>query len=59
MKTLDKLREVLDKQKEVVVCRELTKKFEEVIRGSIREVVSQLKKSQIKGEFVVIKEGEY
>lgn len=58
-KTLDKLKEVLDKQKEVVVCRELTKKFEEVIRGSIREVVSQLKKSQIKGEFVVIIEGEY
>ncbi len=38
----------------LVVCRELTKKFETVYRGTVEEVKSQLKKEEIKGEFVVI-----
>ncbi len=39
----------------VAVCRELTKKFEEVYRGRVSDVLSQLKE---KGEFVVILEGK-
>jgi len=38
----------------IVVCRELTKKFETIYRGEIEEVIEQIKKDQIKGEFVVI-----
>jgi len=38
----------------VMVCRELTKKFETVYRGEIEEVVKSIKKDKIKGEFVVI-----
>jgi len=40
----------------IVVCRELTKKFETVYRGKIDEVIKEIKKDKIKGEFVVIVE---
>ncbi len=39
----------------VVVARELTKAFEEVLRGSVTEVMEQLQaKADIKGEFVLL-----
>ena len=38
----------------IVVCRELTKKFETVYRGNIEEVLQKIEKDKIKGEFVVI-----
>lgn len=37
--------------------RELTKKFEETIRGSLKEIEEILKKREIKGEFVLVIEG--
>jgi len=40
--------------KEVVVYRELTKKFETIYRGSIINIIEELKKDEIKGEFVII-----
>jgi len=42
----------------IVVCRELTKKFETTYRGTIEEILKQLGKSEIKGEFVVVVEGK-
>lgn len=36
------------------VCRELTKKFEEVRRGSLSELAQSLKEKPVKGEIVVI-----
>lgn len=41
--------------REVAVCRELTKKFEEIYRGKISEVTPNIKE---KGEFVVIFSGK-
>jgi 16S rRNA (cytidine1402-2'-O)-methyltransferase len=41
-------------QREVVVCRELTKQFEAIYRGSPVEVLSQLNADVTKGEFVVV-----
>ena len=38
----------------IVVCRELTKKFETIYRGTIGEVIAELEKEKIRGEFVVI-----
>jgi len=38
----------------VVVCRELTKKFEECWRGFPSDLLESLKDKTIKGEFVVI-----
>ncbi len=39
---------------ELVVARELTKKFETVYRGKVEEVLQKIEKDVIKGEFVVI-----
>jgi len=44
--------------REIVVCRELTKKFETIYRGKIEEVIREIGKDKIKGEFVVIVEGK-
>lgn len=53
VRTLQDLQLVIG-NKEVVVCRELTKKFEEIIRGQIHEVISHFQKQAPKGEFVII-----
>src|SRR5262249_59801295 len=42
----------------VAVCRELTKLHEEVTRGRISEVLAALGDREIKGEVVVVVEGE-
>jgi len=44
--------------RQVIVFRELTKKFETVYRGNPAEVMASLKKSEVKGEFVVLIGGE-
>ena len=41
-------------EKKITVCRELTKKFETIYRGSANEVLAKLTKEEIRGEFVVI-----
>ncbi|MGE5308513.1 MAG: 16S rRNA (cytidine(1402)-2'-O)-methyltransferase [Deltaproteobacteria bacterium] len=41
-------------EREVVVCRELTKKFEEVVRGVPADVIAHLKTHCAKGEFVIV-----
>lgn len=54
--TLGELQQYLG-QRRISVSRELTKKFEETLRGSIGEILSQFEKREIKGEFVVVIEG--
>ncbi len=46
--------DVLGGDRKVAVARELTKKFEEVIRGSLTEVANILAERQVKGEIVVL-----
>ncbi len=41
----------------VVVCRELTKKYEEIIRGRVSEVLGVLAPKKVKGEVVVVVSG--
>jgi 16S rRNA (cytidine1402-2'-O)-methyltransferase len=53
LKTLEQLKH-FGLNRPVVVCRELTKKFETVYRGTVEEVLPQLKNDQVKGEFVII-----
>ncbi|NQV00506.1 MAG: 16S rRNA (cytidine(1402)-2'-O)-methyltransferase [Parcubacteria group bacterium] len=58
-KTLEELKNALENERRIVVCRELTKKFETVYRGDIEEIIEQinlLPKEEFKGEFVVIVE---
>ena len=57
LKTLQELGDVLDSQGQIVVCRELTKKFETIYRGSIKEIIEQISPpagGKVKGEIVVI-----
>ncbi len=59
IKTLDELAhysrtEVTNRELKIVVARELTKKFETIYRGKIEEVIKEIKKDTIKGEFVVV-----
>jgi 16S rRNA (cytidine1402-2'-O)-methyltransferase len=44
-------------ERRIAVARELTKKFEEVLRGSVSEVLDHVRKSSVKGEFVIVIEG--
>lgn len=44
-------------ERRVVLVRELTKKFEEVIRGSLGEALKLTRERQLKGEIVIIVEG--
>jgi 16S rRNA (cytidine1402-2'-O)-methyltransferase len=43
--------------REVVVCRELTKRFEEVLRGKLTEVLAKIGERELKGETVVVVAG--
>lgn len=41
-------------ERQIAVCRELTKKFEEVWRGTASEILSDFSNKVTKGEFVVV-----
>ena len=53
LKTLKDVEEVFG-EKQVVVCRELTKKFEEIKRGSAKELLAYFSSQRIRGEFVIV-----
>lgn len=53
LKTLLEIR-AIKRDARVAVCRELTKKFEEIVRGGIGEVIDKLKERVIKGEIVLV-----
>lgn len=54
--TMKELLQYLGDRK-VSVSRELTKKFEETLRGSLNEISEVLQQRDIKGEFVIVIEG--
>lgn len=57
LKTLRELFLVLG-DRNVAVCRELTKKFEEVVRGSLGTVLEELSQKPVRGEYVLVIEGK-
>jgi 16S rRNA (cytidine1402-2'-O)-methyltransferase len=57
LKTLGEIQESFG-DRQVVVARELTKKFEEVVRGKLSMVLPQLSGKPTRGEYVVIVEGQ-
>ncbi|MFH1825777.1 MAG: 16S rRNA (cytidine(1402)-2'-O)-methyltransferase [bacterium] len=57
IKTLGDIRTVLG-ERQVVVGRELTKKFEEIVRGNAGEVMEKFKDRKVKGEVVVVVSGQ-
>jgi 16S rRNA (cytidine1402-2'-O)-methyltransferase len=54
--SLGLMEEVLGDRK-IVLCRELTKKFEEFVRGTVSEVRQWALNEEIRGEFCIIIEG--
>ncbi len=56
MKTLERLAELLPETRRVVIARELTKIYEEFLRGSAKEVFALFTEhpDKVRGEFVVI-----
>lgn len=44
----------LSPNSEIVLCRELTKKFEEVIRGKVSELYKKINTLKLKGEFTIV-----
>lgn len=51
-KCLEDLKAVLEPGRQLVVCRELTKKFETIYRGNIGEIALQMRDER--GEFVIV-----
>lgn len=52
IKTLELLQKLMP-ERHVVICRELTKKFEEVIRGKPEELLKKIQ-GKVKGEIVIL-----
>lgn len=56
IKTLEQLLDVLG-DRHIAVVRELTKKFEQVLRGTLTEVLAQVRQATPKGEIVLVVAG--
>ncbi len=54
-KTLKDLENILGNNRKICISREITKKYEEIYRGTIGELIEQ--KNEYKGELVVVVEG--
>jgi 16S rRNA (cytidine1402-2'-O)-methyltransferase len=52
--TLDALVQALGAEREAALCRELTKRFEEVIRGRLGDLAQQMAQREAKGEIVLV-----
>lgn len=52
--SLSDMVEVMGADREVALCREMTKKFEEVLRGSFEEVSALASARKLKGEIVLV-----
>jgi len=57
-KTLKDMLEILGDRK-IVIARELTKKYEEIIRGNLIQVLSEINAKEIKGEITLIVQGGF
>jgi 16S rRNA (cytidine1402-2'-O)-methyltransferase len=57
LKTLTQFAEFFGEERQVSVSRELTKMFEENVRGTVREVIEYYKQNVTKGEIVIVVHG--
>ena len=56
-KCLEQLAETFGQERKVSVSRELTKKFEQTVRGTLAEVAEYFREHEPKGEFVIVVAG--
>lgn len=57
-KLLVELKDTFGENRKVCICREISKKFQENIRGTLKELVDKYKDTQFKGEIVLILSAE-
>ena len=55
---LNELKEYLGLEREIMVSRELTKKFEELIGNNIKEVINYFNEGEVLGEITVVIKGK-
>ena len=58
LKTLQQFAEVYGGDRQVSVCREISKVHEESVRGSLLEVIAHFTEKEPKGEIVIVLEGK-
>jgi len=58
MKLLEEIKQYFGSDRQVAVSRELSKMFEENLRGTVSELLEKLKDRTIKGEIVVVIKGK-
>ncbi|MBO5351542.1 MAG: 16S rRNA (cytidine(1402)-2'-O)-methyltransferase [Alistipes sp.] len=58
VKCLEQFAEFFGEDRPISVSRELTKKFEETVRGTIAEVLAHFREHEPKGEFVLVVAGK-
>lgn len=57
VKCLEQFAEVFGEEREVSVTREISKKFEQTVRGTVAEVAEHFRQNEPKGEFVIVLAG--
>ncbi len=58
LKALEQFADHFGADREVAVCRELTKHFEETVRGTLLEVADHFRENAPRGEFVLVVRGK-
>ena len=58
VKTLTQFAELFGVDREAAVSRELTKKFEENVRGTLQELIDHFSAGEVKGEIVIVLSGK-
>ncbi len=58
VKTLEQFALAYGADRQVSVCREISKVHEESVRGSLEEVIAHFKEKEPKGEIVIVLEGK-
>ena len=58
LKTLQQFAEAFGTERQVSVCREISKVHEESVRGSLSEVIAHFTAHEPRGEFVIVLAGK-
>lgn len=59
LKTLQQFTEIFGESRQVAVCREISKIYEECVRGTLNEVIEHFNGTEPRGEIVIILAGSY
>ena len=58
VKCLEQLAEAMGAERQVAVVREITKKFDQTVRGTLAEAIDHFRRNEPRGEFVIVVAGK-